>query len=125
MGLKQAVIGLIGVGAVAGAGVCPFCRDAGEARAAGAALAGSAAVVAEPVPAAESKTVTLQVKGMTCGGCAIAARIALEKLDGVKSAAVSYEESRAVVKYDPQKVTVERMIAALKKLGYEATVVPA
>jgi copper chaperone CopZ len=37
---------------------------------------------------------------------------------------VSYEEKRAIVTYDPARVTVEQMIAAAQTLGYEATVVP-
>ncbi|MGQ0712324.1 MAG: metal-binding (seleno)protein [Gemmatimonadaceae bacterium] len=73
--------------------------------------------------AVDPKTVTLNVTGMTCGGCAIATRKVLERLEGVKEAEVSYEDQRAVVTYDPDRVTVEQMIAAVKKLGYTATVV--
>jgi copper chaperone CopZ len=39
-------------------------------------------------------------------------------------AEVTYEEQQAVVTYDPAKVTVARMIAAIKTLNYTATVVP-
>ncbi len=60
---------------------------------------------------------------MTCGGCAIGVRRVLTRLDGVREADVSYEQQRAVVTYDTTKVTVEQMIAAIKTLGYKATVV--
>lgn len=61
---------------------------------------------------------------MTCGGCAIAARTVLTRLDGVEKAEVSYEESRAMVTYDPEKVDPEQMIKALdEQLRYRATVV--
>jgi copper chaperone CopZ len=77
-------------------------------------------------PAAERRTVTLAVKGMTCAGCVLGTRKVLTRLPGVAKADVSYEKGTAVVTYDPTKVTVEQMIAAIKTLGYTATlVVPA
>lgn len=69
-------------------------------------------------------TVTLHVDGMTCGGCTLATRKVLERLDGVTKADVSYERKRAVVIYDPSRVTAARMIAAVATLKYTATVVP-
>lgn len=36
----------------------------------------------------------------------------------MKKADVSHEKDQAVVTYDTWKVTVEQMIAAVKKLGY-------
>lgn len=68
-------------------------------------------------------TVTLRVEGMTCGGCTLATRKVLERLDGVTKADVSYESKRAVVTYDPAKVTVAQMVAAVATLKYTATVV--
>jgi mercuric transport protein len=85
-------------------------------------IGGVAAAAPVRASALEPRTVTLRVEGMTCGGCAIAARKVLERLDGVTKAEVSYEKQRAVVTYDPERVTVEQMIAAVKKLGYTATV---
>lgn len=67
-------------------------------------------------------TVTLHIEGMTCGGCTLATRTVLERLDGVTTAEVSYEKKRAVVTYDPAKVTVAQMIAAVATLKYTATV---
>lgn len=68
-------------------------------------------------------TVTLHIEGMTCGGCTLATRKVLEGLDGVHKAEVSYEKKRAVVTFDPARVTVDRMIAAVATLKYTATVV--
>ncbi len=51
-------------------------------------------------------------------------RKVLTRLTGVSKADVSYERSRAVVTYDPEVVTVQQMVAAIKTLGYTATVVP-
>ena len=67
--------------------------------------------------------VEFHVEGMTCGGCVIGTRAALKKLDGVQDADASYEDSSAWALYDPAEVTPERMIAAIKELGYTATVV--
>ena len=90
--------------------------------------AANAATISAPVArrvATEPKTVTLHVEGMTCGGCVIGVRKVLERLSGVHKAEVSYEKQRAVVTYDPEKVTVEQLIDAIKTLKYKATVVPA
>lgn len=77
------------------------------------------------VPAAKTKTVTFNVKGMTCGGCVIGVRKVLTRLRGVSKADVSYEKSSAVVTYDPATVTVQQMVSAIKTLGYTATVISA
>jgi copper chaperone CopZ len=67
-------------------------------------------------------TVRLKVEGMTCGGCAISARLVLQRLDGVKKAEVDYDTKVAVVHYDAAKVSPQQMIEALKtKLKYTAT----
>lgn len=49
---------------------------------------------------------------------------ALEGLDGVENAGVSLGGGEARVKYDPQKVTVEAMIEAARKAGFQATPLP-
>lgn len=73
--------------------------------------------------ASARRTVTIAVKGMTCGGCVLGTRKVLTRLPGVTEADVSYEKGTAVVTYDPAKVTVEQMIAAIRTLGYTASVV--
>ena len=79
------------------------------------------AIAAEPTVA----TVTLHVDGMTCTSCAVTVRVALKKLDGVKDAVVSVEEKRALVTYEPSKVTPQQMVEVVNKAGYKARVVPA
>jgi len=72
----------------------------------------------------ENRTVRLRIEGMTCGGCAISVRVVLERLDGVEKADVRYDEKLAIVIYDAEKVTPERMIKTLEeKLRYKATVI--
>lgn len=72
----------------------------------------------------ENRTVRLRIEGMTCGGCAISVRVVLERLAGVEKADVRYDEKLAIVIYDAEKVTPERMIKTLEeKLRYKATVI--
>jgi copper chaperone len=65
--------------------------------------------------------VTLKIEGMTCLTCAYTVRRALQGLGGVAKAEVSLEKGEARVQYDPQKVTVEAMIEAVKKAGFQAS----
>lgn len=84
----------------------------------------SSALAAERAgePSNGKKSVTLAVEGMTCGACSVAVKTALKKLDGVKDASVSYADKRAVVEYDPTKVTPNQMVEAVTKLGYKASI---
>lgn len=66
------------------------------------------------------------VAGMDCGGCVIGTRAALRKIEGVHQADASYDdetgEGTAWALYDPAKVTPERMMDAIRSLGYSPTV---
>lgn len=103
--------------AASAAGLRELCPSSGVAAAA-------AAPIAVARPAVVMDTIILRIEGMTCGGCTLATRKVLERLDGVTSADVSYEKKQAVVIYDPAKVTVAQMIAAVATLKYTATAVP-
>lgn len=76
----------------------------------------------EPGSTSELARVSFAVDGMTCGGCAASTKIVLRRLDGVKDADASYAESTAWALYDPAKVTPERMMAAIRELGYRPTI---
>ncbi|NQD37979.1 mercury resistance system periplasmic binding protein MerP [Permianibacter sp. IMCC34836] len=80
----------------------------------------SAAAVTNPVYAA-SQTVTLSVPSMTCVTCPITVKKALNKVDGVLTATVSWEPKEAVVKYDDSKTTIEALIKATADVGYPST----
>jgi len=70
------------------------------------------------------KTTTIQVAGMSCGGCAAAVKHALTQIDGIREARVSYEKGEAVVTYDSTKITPEAIAhSAEQKLpGYKFAV---
>jgi mercuric transport protein len=69
---------------------------------------------------AASKTVTIKVEGMHCGGCASSVTKALKATDGVEDVQVSYEKGEAWVKYDDQKVTVAKLQEVITKTGFKA-----
>jgi mercuric transport protein len=118
---------LFTLGVASTIGLCDLCAPAGataaEAAPAAPSALASAAGLESASPLAALDTVTLRVEGMTCGGCTLATRKVLERLDGVTKAEVSYEQKTAVVIYDPTKVTTAQMIQAVATLKYTATVV--
>ncbi len=77
--------------------------------------------VAWPALAA-TRSVTFTVTGWTCGSCAASTRIALKKLDGVEEVKTDHQKMEAAVTYDDSKVTPEKMVQAIQRLGYKATV---
>lgn len=113
--LSTAKFLLAATGLVGATAICGICVRgiASDTRSVGAAVAGDTA------------TVKLAIRGMTCGSCATTARVALQRVEGIYRADVSYESKSGVVSYDPARTSPESFIAHLKKLtGYEATVVP-
>lgn len=60
----------------------------------------------------------LKVEGMTCGHCKEAVEGAVNKLDGVKSAAVDLEAANVTVDHE-ESVTIEAMKEAIEDQGYD------
>ncbi|GER71369.1 copper-translocating P-type ATPase [Weizmannia acidilactici] len=58
--------------------------------------------------------------GMTCAACATRVEKGLNKVDGVIKASVNLAMETANVEYIPGQVSVDQMIAAVKKAGYDA-----
>lgn len=77
---------------------------------------------APPVAQTDSRTVTFAIEGMSCGGCATSIAEALRRVDGVLSADVSYDERRATVAYDADRVSQERLMEVIRDLGYRVEV---
>lgn len=63
----------------------------------------------------------LDIQGMDCKGCAKGLEATLGRVEGVKTAAVDFEESRAVVEYDPGKVKPQNLVASVNETGFKAT----
>ncbi|MCS3699233.1 mercuric transporter MerT family protein [Salinibacter ruber] len=62
--------------------------------------------------------VVLTVDGMTCAACPKTVKTALEGVDGVYSAEATFEPPEAVVRFDPDKVSVDELTAVTKNAGY-------
>lgn len=71
--------------------------------------------------AAESKTIVLDVPGMTCKFCPITIRKALEKVPGVIKATADYDSKSATVIFDTEKTTTDILIQTTANAGYPST----
>ena len=67
---------------------------------------------------AATRTVTIRVQGMTCGGCATSVENALKSTDGVEEARVNFKSGKAVIKYDDKKVTISRLREVINNTGF-------
>lgn len=67
------------------------------------------------------QTVTLQIEGMTCGGCVRSVTRVLSEMAGVEKADVSLEQSNAVVVFDEAKTSVAALKEAVEDAGYDVT----
>jgi copper chaperone len=65
------------------------------------------------------QTATLNISGMTCGGCVRSVSKVLNALDGVTKADVSLEKKSAVVDYDDARVNPDQLKRAVEEAGYE------
>lgn len=61
---------------------------------------------------------TLNVTGMTCGGCVSNVTNALKAISGVDDVVVSLSSGEAVVRYDEQLTSPDQLKSAVKGAGY-------
>ena len=73
----------------------------------------------QAVEAADTRTAVIPVKGMHCATCALSISKTLHKREGVRAADVSYGTEKAVVEYDPEKISLEEIGSAIRELEYE------
>ncbi|MDT8872680.1 heavy-metal-associated domain-containing protein [Komagataeibacter rhaeticus] len=66
------------------------------------------------------ETLTINVGGMTCDGCASKVVHALESVDGVAMVQVSLEKGTATVTYDGRSTNVDDLFAAVDDAGFDA-----
>ena len=69
---------------------------------------------------AVTKTATIHVKGMHCKNCSASVTKALKAVDGVQKVDVSFEKGVAVVEYDDQKVSEDRLREVINSTGFKA-----
>ena len=77
---------------------------------------------ADTTAAAKTERVRIAVEGMHCSGCASGIKSMLKRTEGVVSAEVSYENKEAVVEYDTERTTTDKILEVITNLGYKANV---
>ncbi|MFH1592282.1 MAG: methyltransferase domain-containing protein [Candidatus Woesearchaeota archaeon] len=70
----------------------------------------------------KSNQITLKIEGMSSPCCAEEIKEDLLKVEGVEKASTYFADKIIRVEIDPEKVTKEQLIAAVKEAGYEAVV---
>jgi len=66
-------------------------------------------------------TKILKIDGMTCSSCVRSVEETVQKLDGIQKASVNFASEKLQVVFDDQKSSVEGIIDAIKKKGYDAS----
>jgi len=82
--------------------------------------AGSETVV-EAASAGSVDQVELALGGLHCPSCLLAIERMWKRTEGVLDINANFDTMRAIVTYDPSKVSVEKIAAQVEKLGYTAT----
>lgn len=72
--------------------------------------------------AVKTERVLIAVEGMSCTSCASGIKAMLKRTPGVVSAEVSFERREAVVDYEAEQTSPEKIVEAITKLGYKASV---
>lgn len=72
--------------------------------------------------AVKSERVKIAIEGMSCTSCANGIKAMLKRTPGVISAEVGFERREADVEYDSEGTTREKIVEAITKLGYKASV---
>mgnify|MGYP003110674619 CR=1 FL=1 len=71
---------------------------------------------------AKPQTVTLEVPSMNCVTCPFTVKKALQNVEGVTKAEVTFETKLAVVTFDDEKTTAKALTEATKNAGYPSAI---
>jgi mercuric ion binding protein len=70
---------------------------------------------------AATKTTTIHIEGMKCNICSTSVTKALKATAGVEKVEVSFEKGEAVIQYDDEKVTEEKLREVINGTGFKVT----
>ena len=73
-----------------------------------------------PTQNQDRERMSLKIEGMHCASCVATIEKTLQNEDGVISATVSLLDEKAVVEYDPSKVSRKNLESAVESTGYRA-----
>jgi len=65
------------------------------------------------------ETITMSVKGMTCGGCVASVTRVLKAVPGVADVAVTLQPGAAKVTFDPARTGAPAIKGAIEDAGYD------
>ncbi len=65
--------------------------------------------------------ITLDVRGMSCGGCVNSVKRVVGAIDGVLRVEVALDTGKVSVSYDADKAGPEQFKAAIRDAGYEVS----
>lgn len=65
------------------------------------------------------RKVVLKIKGMHCANCALTIEKNIRKLEGIEEANVSFASEKAMITFDPTKLSLEDIERAIYETGYE------
>jgi mercuric transport protein len=68
---------------------------------------------------AVKKTTTIHVEGMHCKNCSASVTKALKAQDGVQKVDVDFEKGTAIVDYDDEKVTEQKLREVINSTGFK------
>jgi mercuric ion transport protein len=69
---------------------------------------------------ADTATLKVKIPSMDCDACAAGIQAVLQRQSGVQRAQVSFATKEAVVQYNAQKTSKEKLIAAIDQTGFKA-----
>lgn len=64
--------------------------------------------------------INLTISGMHCESCAKIIDIELKEESGINNVNVDYKNSSALIEFDEEKITLEKIIEVISSLGYQA-----
>jgi copper chaperone len=65
------------------------------------------------------ETTTLNIRGMTCGGCVASVSRVLKAVPGVTDVVVALEPGTARVTFDPARTAKATLAAAVEEAGFD------
>lgn len=69
-------------------------------------------------------TIRIAIEGMHCANCAANIEKKYHQVDGVKDVAVNLATNTGTVSYDPQRVSINRLLAVFDELSFTAELIP-
>jgi Cu+-exporting ATPase len=68
----------------------------------------------------KQREIILQILGMSCPSCSEGIQAGLARMDGIIDAKVNFASKEAIVTFDEDKISLDKIKAAIKRGGYEA-----